>query len=113
MTKKEVSYFFDVYGPFSVKRDKGSCTSTEFVYRHNSLVGHALLRGRMHDELQHDFRSADRGRAWRRNRWRRSLTATLRRGHWRDPPGIARPPGHFLSRPASDPGAASCLRPPV
>ena len=31
---------------------------------------HALLWGRMHDELQHDFRSADRGRAWRRNRWR-------------------------------------------
>jgi hypothetical protein len=53
-------------------------TPPEFVYRHNSLVGHALLWGRMHDELQHDFRC---GRAWRRNRWRRSLTATLRRGH--------------------------------
>src|ERR1700730_12947925 len=57
----------------------------------------------MHDELQHDFRSADRGRARRRNRRRRSLPAALRRGHWRDPPGIARPSGHFLSRPAFDP----------
>jgi hypothetical protein len=26
MIKKQVSYFFDVYGPFPVKRDKGSCT---------------------------------------------------------------------------------------
>jgi hypothetical protein len=29
MKKKEVSYFFDVYGPFSVKRDKGSCVSAQ------------------------------------------------------------------------------------
>src|SRR6266436_6436886 len=67
----------------------------------------------MHDELQHDFRSADRGRARRRNRRRRSFPAALRRGHWRDPPGIARPSGHLLSRPAFDPGTASRLRPPV
>src|SRR6516165_6025035 len=79
----------------------------------NWLVGHALLRGRMHDELQHDFRSADRGRARRRNRRRRSLRAAFRRGHWRDPSGIARPSGHLLSRSAFDPGTASRLRPPV
>src|SRR5215471_15293620 len=79
----------------------------------NWLVDHALLWGRTHDELQHDLGSADRGRAWRRNRWRRSLPAALRRGHWRDPAGIARPSGHFLSRPASDPRTASRLRPPV
>src|SRR5258708_5118549 len=63
----------------SARGDRRVATPPEFVYRHNSLVGHALLWGRMHDELQHDFRSADRRRAWRRNRWRRSLTATLRR----------------------------------
>src|SRR4029077_15556772 len=79
----------------------------------NWLVGQALLWGRMHDELQHDFRSADRGRARCRNRRRRSLPAALRRGHWRDTPGIARPSGHFLSRPAFDPRTASRLRPPV
>src|SRR6516162_5036756 len=70
----------------------------------NWLVGHALLWGRMHDELHHDFRSAGRRRARRRNRRRRSLPAALRRGHWRDPPGIARPSGHLFSRPAFDPG---------
>src|SRR6516225_9838513 len=67
----------------------------------------------MHDELQHDFRSADRGRARRRNRRRRSLPAAFRRGHWPDPSGIARPSGHLLSRPAFDPGTASRLWPPV
>src|SRR6516165_5000414 len=86
-------------------------TPPEFVYRHNSQIGHALLWGRMCDELQHDFRSTDRGRAWRRNRWRRSLPATFRRGHRGDPTGIARPSGHFLSRPASDPGATSRIWP--
>ena len=49
----------------SARGDRRVATPPEFVYRHNSLVGHALLWGRMHDELQHDFRSADRGRAWR------------------------------------------------
>src|SRR5215472_3796322 len=98
------------FSPFEIDelpRRRSSCIAT------NWPVGRALLWVRMHDELQHDLSSADRGRTWRRKRWRRSLPATLRRGYWRDPPGIARPSGHFLSRPASDPGTASRLRPPV
>jgi len=98
----------------SARGDRRVATPPEFVYRHNSLVGHALLWGRMHDELQQDFRSADRGRAWRRNRWRRSP-------HGHSPTRLlARSARHcstirsfFFHGPASDPGAASRLRPPV
>src|SRR5467141_1970717 len=42
----------------SARGDRRVATPPEFVYRHNSLVGHALLWGRMHDELQQDFRSS-------------------------------------------------------
>ena len=35
-----------------------------------AIIGWSAIRchGREHNELQHDFGSADRGRAWRRNR---------------------------------------------
>src|ERR1700758_2436880 len=74
-TPQRVLFPIDNVGPGSARGDRRVATPPEFVYRHNSLVGHAL-RGRMQDELQHDFYSAGCGGARRRNRWRRSLPAT-------------------------------------